>query len=182
MEKIGCTEFRLKDGHTWRSKPGFKIFVVDGGALRFDVPQDWVIEFGEKSVRFYDRQPPEDNCRLEVSMLHHFGIDWSELPLDQLLRSSVRATDETTPDEDVHRLSRPGVEVAWLERHFVDPKERKAAQSQIAIIRGPKAHALVTLDFWTADADRILPAWKELLESVEMDLKVQDPLLGEQRM
>ena len=78
---------KLQEGHTWKCKPGYNIFVLDQGVLRFDVPADWVMELAETSVKFYDCRPPDDNCRLEVSLLRHPQIDWSLLPLDQLLRN-----------------------------------------------------------------------------------------------
>jgi hypothetical protein len=44
------TVLELKEGHTWRCKPGYKIFVLGQGALRFDVPRDWVMQPEERSV------------------------------------------------------------------------------------------------------------------------------------
>jgi hypothetical protein len=183
MAEFGETVLKLKDGHTWRCKPGWKIFVLDRGALRFDVPQDWVTEPGATSVKFYDRRPPDDNCRLEVSLLRHSQIDWSGLPLDQLLRASAAGgSGEDIRHEEMHRQSRPGVDCAWVEKLFIDPQEGKPARSRIAIVRGTNAHALVTLDFWAADAERVLPVWEEVMRSVDMGLKVEDPTVGEQRM
>jgi hypothetical protein len=183
MAKFLETVLKLKDGHTWRCKPGWKICVLDRGALRFDVPQDWVMKADESSVKFCDRQPPDDSCCLEISLLHHSQMDWSGLPLDQLLRDSVAdRSGEDIPREDMHRQSRPGVDCAWVEKLFVDPQEGKPARSRIALVRGTNAHALLTLDFWAADAERVLPVWDEVMRSLDMGLKVADPTLGEQRM
>jgi len=177
------TKLKLREGHTWRCKPGFKIFVLDRGELRFDVPEDWVMELGKTSVKFYDRQPPDDNCRLEVSLLRHPQIDFSQLPLDQLLRQAGGSNPgDDTRHQNVQLQSRPGIELAWVEKFFTDSQENKPARSRIAVIRGITAHALVTLDFWEADAERVLPAWDEVMRSIDMGLKVQDPTVGEQRM
>jgi hypothetical protein len=174
---------KLQEGHTWKCKPGYKIFVLDKGVLRFDVPEDWAMEPGESSVRFYDRKPPDDNCRLEVSLLRHPQVDWSQLPLDQLFRNlGGRTSGAETRNPEVQRQSRPGIDLAWVEQTFIDPNERKPARSRIAVVRGTEAHALVTLDFWEADAGRVLPAWNEVMHSIDMGLKVQDPTIGEQRM
>ena len=174
---------KLQEGHTWKCKPGYKIFVLDQGVLRLNVPEDWVMELGEASVKFYDRQPPDDNCCLEVSLLRHPQIDWSLLPLDQLLRHlGVRKSGEGIRNRGVHRESRPGIDLAWVEEIFMDPNENKPARSRTAIVRGTNAHALLTLDFWEADAGRVLPAWGEVMNSIDMGLKVQDPTIGEQQM
>jgi hypothetical protein len=183
MAEFEETVLKLKDGHTWKCKPGYKIFVLDRGALRFDIPQDWVMELEEKSVRFFDCQPPDDNCRLEVSLLRHPQIDWTGLPLEQLLRDSVAGKPgEKAQLEDVHRETRPGVDLAWAEAAFIDPQEGKPVKSRIAIARGAKCHALITLDFWESDAERVIPVWDEVVRSTDMGLKVQDPTVGEQRM
>jgi hypothetical protein len=183
MPKFQETVLKLKEGHTWSCKPGYKVFVLDRGSLRFDVPLDWLMELEEKSVKFYDRPPPDDNCRLEVSLLRHPQIDWSGLPLEQLLRDSASDKGgEKAQEKDVHRQSRPGVELAWVENTFIDPQERKPACSRIAIVRGTNGHALITLDFWAVDAERVVPVWDEVVCSIDMGLKVQDPTLGEQQM
>jgi hypothetical protein len=183
MAEFEETVSRLKDGHTWKCKPGWKIFVLDRGALRFEVPEDWVVVPSETSVKLYDRRPPDDNFCLEVSLLRHAQINWNGLPLDDLLRSSVAdRPGEAIRREDIHRESRPGVDCVWVEKLFIDPQEGKPARSRIMIVRGTNAHALVTLDFWEADAERVLPAWDELVRSVDLGLKIQDPRAGEQRM
>src|SRR5207249_3004642 len=58
---------RLQPNHTWRCQPGYKVFVAGRGDVRFDVPQDWVFEPGKSSFCFFDRSPPDDDCRLEAS-------------------------------------------------------------------------------------------------------------------
>src|SRR2546426_524622 len=59
-------ELTLREDHTWRAKPGCKIFVADRGALRLDYPEDWVVIPGENSINFHDRQPPDDDIHMEV--------------------------------------------------------------------------------------------------------------------
>jgi hypothetical protein len=61
--------FELREGHAWHCKPGYKIIVLDAGALRFDMPENWMTEPDEKSVKFFDRQPPDGDCRSEVSLV-----------------------------------------------------------------------------------------------------------------
>jgi hypothetical protein len=175
---------KLKAGHTWTCKPGYRICVLDQGAVRFDLPQDWVMKFQERSVQFYDLEPPDDNCRLEVSVLHHSQIDWTGLPLDQLLRGCAREKPGDPVEQgEIFRQSRPRVELVWLEKPFLDSQQGgKAACTRIALVRGANAHAVITFDFWAADADRVVPVWDEVMSSLDLGLKVTDPTIGERRM
>ncbi len=172
MATFERTTLKLKDGHTWKCSPGYKICVLAEGALRFDVPREWVYEPSEASVKVYDATPPDDNCRLEVSLLRHSQIDWSGLDLDGLIRNSTGAK----ADADIRRQQRPGVEIAWTESSSVE--NGKEACSRIAIVRGVNAHAVLTLDFWATDADRLAPVWDEIMRSIDLGLKVQDPTVG----
>ncbi len=74
------------------------------------------------------------------------------------------------------------MDLVWVEKLFVDPREGRPARSRIAIIRGANAHALVTLDFWAADAERVIPVWDEVMQSIDMGLKIQDPTIGQRPM
>ncbi len=175
MPTFERTTLKLKEGHTWKCNPGYKICVLAQGALRFDVPREWVYEPSESSVKVYDVTPPDDNCRLEVSLLRHSQIDWSGLDLDGLILNSVG--DKAGPDVmDIHRQQRPGVEIVWVETSSIE--NGKEARSRIAIARGVSAHALLTLDFWASDADRFTPVWDEIMRSIDMGFKVDDPTVG----
>ena len=65
--KFYKTELPLKKDHLWTATGGFRIAALDRGAIRFEYPQDWFCLPDEDSVKFYDRGPPADNCRLAVS-------------------------------------------------------------------------------------------------------------------
>src|SRR2546421_12305260 len=82
---------KLKEGHGWTSAPGCKIFVADRGAVRFDFPQEWVvIPTPEGSIKFHDRRPPNDDCTLQLTVMYlPDDVDWSGLPLSQLVREIV---------------------------------------------------------------------------------------------
>ena len=123
---------KLKEGHGWKAKPGYKIFVADHGAIRFDLPKEWVVVPGPKSIRFYDRQPPDDNCRLEVSLIRHPPIDWSGLPLPKLIREVVKDGPKDAPNiGDAHTLGRPNLELVWTELSFIDASERRDARAPV---------------------------------------------------
>ena len=44
MAKWKKDKIKLRKNHTWQGKPGYKIFVADKGAVRFNYPQTWVVE------------------------------------------------------------------------------------------------------------------------------------------
>jgi len=48
----------LKPDHYWESPPDYKIFVAGRGAVRFNVPQNWVFEPQEKSFKLSQTEPP----------------------------------------------------------------------------------------------------------------------------
>jgi hypothetical protein len=58
--------------------------VADRGAVRFDFPDTWVLKMGERTVCLYGREPPDDDCRLEVSFTRLPPIDWSGMPVAEL--------------------------------------------------------------------------------------------------
>ena len=171
---------KLKQKHGWKAKPGYKIFVADQGALRFDVPRDWILDFGTTSFKFYDRQPPDDDCTLEVSLIRLPPIDWSGLPLSQLIVQA--ATDEDAGvrirEADVRQVDRPDLEMVWAETTFIDPGQHRKAHSRICLARGSNLQVLMTLVFWADDAAKLSGVWDEILRSLQLGIFVKDPTLG----
>src|SRR5690242_13149408 len=112
---------KLPEDHGWEVKPGYNIFVADRGAVRFDFPEDWVIVPVERSIRLHDRQPPDDNCTLEVSVMYLPDIDWSGLSLRPLLQEVLKddsrgvvATGEIVEERRPHRMGTV-MDLAWVE-------------------------------------------------------------------
>ena len=170
---------QLDEKHTWKAKPGYRIFVAYDGAIRFDVPQDWILDIAENSFKFYDRQPPDDDCTLEVSLIRHSRINWSGLPLAELLRSAAcDKPEETIRAEDVRLISRPDEEIAWAETAFIDRLQHRPARSRICLARGRNPHALFTFNFWLDDLTKLDPVWDEVLRSMELGIMLKDPRLG----
>ena len=170
---------RLKEKHGWQAKPGYKIFVVDQGALRFDVPQNWIVDLATTSFKFYNRQPPHDDCTLEVSLIRLPPIDWSGLPLSQLLLQSGTDQDSGRIREtDVRKVDRPDLEMEWAETTFTDPGQKRKAHSRMCLARGSNLQVLITLTFWADDATWLSPVWDEILSSLRLGLFVKDPTRG----
>ena len=73
-----------------KAKPGNNVFVANRGDVSFEYPRFWIVKPSDNSICFYDAEPPADRCVLECSVMHlDLGIDWSNLPLDQMLCSAM---------------------------------------------------------------------------------------------
>lgn len=170
---------RLKDNHAWSAPEGYRIFVADRGALRINFPDGWVVKPDEDSIKLYDREPPDDNCRLALSYLRLPPVDLSGLPVDSMIQialdSETRVVLDTAPI--VHR-DRPGLDIAWTDITFLDPYERRRAFSRICIARGSGIQALITFDFWPEDAARLTPVWDEVVRSLTLGRTIKDPTMG----
>jgi hypothetical protein len=171
-------ELRLPDGHGWRAKAGNQIFVADRGAVRFDFPNTWIVEPGSGSVKFFDRQPPDDQCTLEVSFWRlPPGIDWTELPLEKLL---IDAMGEPDPEEigraEPKRRKRGDIEYVWIETRFIDKNEKREACARTCVARGSNVTTLISFYFWPEDYTRLDPIWREVLRSLQLGQYIEDPL------
>jgi hypothetical protein len=91
-------EIKLRRKHTWKATPGCRIFVADRGAVRFDIPQDWVVVPDSDCIKLHDKAPPDDDCVLAVSYMRLPPIDWSELRLASLVE--VANEGDTRPIYD----------------------------------------------------------------------------------
>ena len=169
--------FKLPKNHGWKARPENKIFVADRGAVRFDYPASWVVIPGEDSIRFHDRQPPDDNCRLQVSYMRlPTEVDWSKLSLAELLEQAVQADERTILSKgEVVRIERPDLELVWTELAFEDTNEHREARSRICLGRGSNIQPLITMEFWPEDAGRFGPVWDELLRSLQLGNYVANP-------
>jgi len=169
----------LKEDHHWQSNPGYEIFVADRGAVRFDVPQDWFFEPDTQSFRFLDRQPPDDDCRLEVSFNRLPEGDWAGFPLQSTLRKIVEDDERNViAKSDIVTLKRQTARVVWTEIKFIDEAENREAFSRICIGLGSNVQCLITFDYWADDADRLTPVWDEVLRSLTLGLYIRDPRIG----
>lgn len=171
---------KMKDNHTWDAPKGYKIVVADKGAVSFNIPRNWVIAKLEPNLELNDRKPPNDDARLSMSFWRTApGINWSAMPLEPLLLKSMEGSDfeilETGP---IVTVPRDDLELAWMERKFMDPKEKHEAYTRIALGRGFDVHVLITCDFWVSDARRIRPVWDEALRSLQLGRVIDDPSKG----
>ena len=177
MAKWKKDQLRLARDHVWKAKPGYQIVVLDRGAVRFDVPQGWVIGPGEGAVELRDRPSPDDLCLIQASVLYAPpGIDWQGLPLAELFEA---ATDvghqEVIARGPAQFEERPGLALAWRETRYVDPGEDREAHSRTLVARGAGIHAVITMSWWPEDTARFAPIWDEVLRSLQLGVYVKDP-------
>jgi hypothetical protein len=169
----------LHPNHGWRVRPGYKIFVANRGAVRFDVPQDWPISHGVRSVHFHDRTPPKDECRLEFSLFNLPPLDWSRIPLQGILESVAHgqgfpAERLAPPDE----TPLPAENLALCETRYLEPKTGKPARWRMCVARETRVHCLLTFSFWEADYERCDAVWRTVLETLVLGVYIADPRQG----
>ncbi|MBI4639511.1 MAG: hypothetical protein HY731_02390 [Candidatus Tectomicrobia bacterium] len=180
MSKWKKKTLKLKKNHTWRAKAGYRIFVADRGAVRFSFPQDWIVEPDSDSTKFYDGKPPNDNCRLACSYIRLPPIDWSGLPLSQLIQVAVEGDYRSlVATGKFIQVQREDIELAWAEFSFIDPTEHREAFTRVCIGRGLNIQTLITFDYWPEDAIRFSVVWDEVMRSLELGRYVKDPTIGD---
>jgi len=180
MGKWKPKAYKLKANHGWRAKPGYKIFVADRGAVRFDIPQEWVMSIEPDAIKFRDREQPDDRCLLQVTIFNFGpGADLSELPVVEALEASVGDYEgEALFRGEVVHVRRPDLELAWIEMHYIDPGERREAYARHCLARAKHVAPLMTLDYWPEDADWVGPIWDEILRSLQLGMTIKNPQLG----
>ena len=170
----------LKDEHRWQSQEGYKVFVAGRGAVRFDVPKDWKFEPQEKSFRFMDTDPPDNDCNLEVSYNKlPPEADFSDFPLLGILNKIMKDDDRNVIDiTKPVKLKRQTAKIVWGQLKFIDSDEDREAYSRICIGLGSGIQCLITFDYWVDDAEQMEPVWDAVLNSLTLGLYIRDPRTG----
>lgn len=172
-------ELELNKSHGWRNRPGQKIFVADRGALRIEFPEDWVVIPDDDSIKFYDKQPPDDDCCMAVSYMRLPPVDLSGLPVSEMLKVAMEG--DTRPiysRSETHEVKREDLELAWVELAFIDPAQQRDCRSRICLGRGSGIQPLITMEFWEDDRARCAPVWDDVLASLQLGVYIGDPTRG----
>jgi hypothetical protein len=170
---------KMKPNHTWKAPDGYKIIVLDRGAVSFNIPEKWVLHKLDP-VEIYDKKPPKDDCRLNVSFWHlPPGVDWTGLPLSDLLSKATQPDDlDILERGQIVQHERDDLDMVWIETRFLDKTEKREAFSRSVTARGWNVQVLMTFDFWLSDAPRLIPVWNEVLRSLQLGRIIQDPTKG----
>lgn len=130
------------------------------------------------SVSLFDREPPDDECRLTVSIQELPAADWSSLPVSSLLASVVPGKSGERAPGPVHVKRRGDLELAWRDLRFQDEATAGNACSRTGLARGGDVHILLTFDFWVDDFQRCDRVWEVVLDTLELGRTVADPTRG----
>ena len=174
---MGVENFKLKDNHTWKSKPGFSICVLDRGMVRFDYPSSWTVEPGEGAVHLHDRPPSVESCDLGVSIFRMPEEFVRELSLDETLRETLDSERNVYQQSEIHHITRGDLDIAWLEQKYTDAEYKRDARFRVALARGP-ALCLISMNYWANRAAGLERVWDEVLRTLVMGMQVEDPTKG----
>ena len=172
--------YQLPARHGWTATPGYKILVLDRGAVVLEFPADWIVEPSTSETRIRDGASTEESsCVLAVSCMRLPPVDWSGLPLPRLLVEAVEGDDrDRIATGPVNETTRNGLSVAWTELRVVDPGEHHESRSRMCLARDGTTQCLITFDFWPEDAARLGPAWDHVLDSLRLGARLEEPTTG----
>jgi hypothetical protein len=174
---VSIEKLKLKDNHTWKSKPGYSICVIDRGLVRFDYPSNWIVEAQEGAVHLHDRPPSVESCDLGVSIFRAPYAHFQELSLDDTLRDTLG--EDRTPYEqsEIHHIARGDMEISWLQQKYKDAEYKRDARFRVALARGPIL-CLISMNYWSSRAAGLEIVWDEVLRTLVMGMQVKDPTAG----
>jgi len=174
---VSVEKLRLKDKHTWKSKPGYSICVIDRGLVRFDYPSHWIVEPAEGAVHLHDRPASVESCDLGVSIFRLPVELIPEVDLDDALRKSLGKEREVYEQSEIRHMARGGLEIAWLEQRYIDKEHKRDARFRVALAR-ESAICLISMNYWSSRAAGLERVWDEVLRTLVMGLQVEDPTAG----
>ena len=169
--------------HKWKARPGYRILVVDQGAIRFDFPSSWLAGIDAKYIRIIDREPPNDRCGLMVSC-RQISLRMTELPMHELLRDVTLEDSGNRPITyrgPIVRLLRPPLEAAWVQLRFTENLRNREACSRVCLARGGRTLATIVFDFWPEDEGQLCAAWETLLDTLAVGDYIEDAATGGRR-
>ena len=187
-------EFNLPENHGWTAKPGNRVFVANQGAVRFEVPNTWILEMpkGSRSFVFLDRKPEADaDIRLDVRVMPLAAarpdVDWSQLqpwdepPIAEWLKKNL-AVDERIPTRVGNPLTLrlDGTTIVWAEMDFIDPVEKRPAHTRLCYAMKTQAAllAMIAMDYWDDHAERAKAAWNDILGTLKVGEFIESPFRG----
>ena len=174
---MGFKKLTLKDNHSWKSKPGHSICVLDRGLVRFEYPSSWVVQPGDGAVHLHDSEPSVESCDLGVSIFPVPAEYTRDIDLDEMLLSAIK--DERTPYQQspIHRSTIFDMDLVWLEQRYTDTEYNRDARFRVALVRGA-AICLISMNYWSNRAPGLERVWDEVLRSLAFGEQIADPTAG----
>jgi hypothetical protein len=170
-------KFKLKDNHSWKSKPGYSICVLDRGVVRFDYPSTWILETKDGAVLLHDREPSIESCDLGVSIFRMPVEMIAELSMEDMLLHSLGSERKPYQQSEIRRVQRGDLEIAWLEQRYVESGQNRDARFRVALARGPVI-CLISMNYWSDRAAGLERVWEEVLRTLVLGMHVTDPTVG----
>jgi hypothetical protein len=171
-------KLKLKRNHSWKSKPGYSICVLDRGLVRFDYPSGWVVESKDGAVYLHDLEPSIESCDLGVSIFRVPPEVAAALPMEELLVRSLDTDRKPYQQSEPRRLPRQDVEIVWLEQHYLESTQNRDARFRVALASGPVI-CLVSMNYWSNRAGKLEPVWDNVLRTLQLsDEIITDPTKG----
>jgi len=174
---VGVEKLKLKSNHTWKSKPGYSICVIDRGLVRFDYPSNWIVEPEEGAVHLHDRPPSVESCDLGVSVFRVPAEHVRELCLDDTLRDTLGNDRKPYRQSEIHHVARGDLEISWLEQRYVDAEYKRDARFRVALARGTVL-CLISMNYWSSRAAGLERVWDEVLRTLVFGMHIEDPTAG----
>ncbi len=174
---MAVEKLKLKDNHTWKSKPGYSICVIDRGLVRFDYPSNWIVEPDEGAVHLHDRPPSVESCDFGVSVFRAPAAYVQELSLDDTLRETLSSDRKPYAQSEIHHITRGDLEIAWLQQNYLDAEYKRDARFRVALARGPIL-CLMSMNYWSNRAAGLERVWDEALRTLVIGMHVKDPTAG----
>jgi hypothetical protein len=172
------TRLKLKSNHTWKSKPGHAICVIDRGVVRFEYPSNWIVELKEGAVYLHDQPPSVESCDLGVSVFNVPAELVQELSLDDTLLETLSGDREPYQQSEVHhRIADVDLDIAWLEQRYIDAEHKRDARFRVALVRGPVL-CLISMNYWSSRAAGLEAVWDEVFRTLVFGVEIADPTVG----
>ncbi|NET02507.1 MAG: hypothetical protein F6K62_25530 [Sphaerospermopsis sp. SIO1G2] len=170
----------LDPNHHWEGPDDYNIFVAGKGAVRFNVPRKWILDPQEKSFKFRDKKPPNDDCCLEVSYNHLPPNDWTLFPLKKTLKKIIEDDSrDVIETAEIVKVKRQTAKIMWGQIKFIDTQaEPREAFSRICVGLGSNIQCLITFDYWVDQVEELTPVWDEVMRSLTLGLYIRDPRTG----
>lgn len=146
--------------------------MAERGAVRFDYPDTWVAVPDETSISFYDREPPDENCRLTVSVMQLGAVGGRAPRLSILLESMLQGEEPVGTNGPIQEVRVGEIDVAWRELRFIDTALGREARSRTGVARQGTLQCLLTFDYWADAAERCVWAWATVLETLALDRSI----------
>jgi len=174
---MSVEKYNLKSNHTWKSKPGYSICVLDRGLVRFDYPSNWKVEMQDGAVFLHDREPSIESCDLGVSLFRIPAEEIADASMDEMLLNSLGTERTPYQQSEIRHAQKGDVEIVWLEQRYVDEGQKRDARFRVALARGPVL-CLISLNYWSDRASGLERVWDEVLRSLVLGMEVCDPTAG----